>query len=549
VAHELIHRDKKMSDRVKEFEQDLQRAYVVCLDQLHIGQLLRIITAPQGWHAFCRASAIKSRVLLCHPAVVRAIHFLWHGELLHAVMTKSSIDVLDPGDFEEDDRMLIAMKEATPDDGRRRKRSVMVGGPFVEAAALEQSFKLEQDGRVRKRHGRFLERQLTHFEFIGLVVVFELAVIFNVLLMIARTFYPPCELWVVQRLRAWETLGVLTGKYQGLKAIRWRSLYMLNTGVAKFFSRFIVILLLTAMLTSCATTQARRPDVHDLHGLRHTRNLSGAGDGWGHPEHAAAVASVELTATKPSVYPHDEVWFTKIFLVVVFLGAWWDEKVDMLENTELYFSDFLKPIEFTSYTLVTVGIASDLYYEGALTGNEPFLGISCAAVAVAAAGLWVVWGLRFLMTTEKIGLLVLMLNAMVYDVVQWACILMVLTWAFAVLFFHYLSGRKNKVAECAEEGLPESLFPEGEAQSVWVLLKIALAAADPPLECLESSKMIATAMACYMIIAIILLLNMLIAMSKSAFFINPITPYLSCLFQGVVTPFPNHQGTGTVTPL
>jgi len=236
-------------------------------------------------------------------------------------------------------------------------------------------------------HRRFLERQLTHFEFIGLVVVFELAVIFNVLLMIARTFYPPCELWVVQRLRAWETLGVLTGKYQGLKAIRWRSLYMLNTGVAKFFSRFIVILLLTAMLTSCATTQARRPDVHDLHGLRHTRNLSGAGDGWGHPEHAAAVASVELTATKPSVYPHDEVWFTKIFLVVVFLGAWWDEKVDMLENTELYFSDFLKPIEFTSYTLVTVGIASDLYYEGALTGNEPFLGISCAAVAVAAAGL------------------------------------------------------------------------------------------------------------------------------------------------------------------
>jgi len=121
------------------------------------------------------------------------------------------------------------------------------------------------------------------------------------------------------------------------------------------------------------------------------------------------------------------------------------------------------------------------------------------------------------MTTEKIGLLVLMLNAMVYDVVQWACILMVLTWAFAVLFFHYLSGRKNKVAECAEEGLPESLFPEGEAQSVWVLLKIALAAADPPLECLESSKMIATAMACYMIIAIILLLNMLIAMMAKTF--------------------------------
>ena len=36
---------------------------------------------------------------------------------------------------------------------------------------------------------------------------------------------------------------------------------------------------------------------------------------------------------------------------------------------------------------------------------------------------------------------------------------------------------------------------------------------------------------------------------RTAFFINPITPYLSCLFQGVVTPFPNHQGTGTVTPL
>ena len=35
----------------------------------------------------------------------------------------------------------------------------------------------------------------------------------------------------------------------------------------------------------------------------------------------------------------------------------------------------------------------------------------------------------------------------------------------------------------------------------------------------------------------------------SAFFINPMVPLLSCLYQGQGTPFPNHQGIGTVTPL
>ena len=364
--------------------------------------------------------------------------------------------------------------------------------------------------------------------------------------------------------------------YSEYLGVEWEALYLLELPSLKFFSATLLNVALSAALTTLPPPSTPDDDgrtvgsyLSELSAALRGAASSYVGrvvdasldDGGTNVTATGGVATGDLVFgdAGPSALWHEALldapevawpalpqvgWQQSASVLLVWLAsAVWYALVEFLEHglmaMRLWSADPLNLLELPSLVLAAAslavplaagvgmgdgggggggggGVGDDDDDDGAI---EPHSLREQSKVLLAAALLllWSAQTLRLLSMLPDIGPLVLMFFKMLRDVVMWLVLVGALVLAFAASFHTIFKGTKASLdGDC--EGL-EVEIGSGVSRSIWVLIK-QLLGTDPVLDCLEEtaySLMSTGLLGLYLILAVIMLVNMLIAMMAKTF--------------------------------